>query len=185
MNSISQYDSLLRPLRDKQTVSILFVCLGNICRSPAAEGVMKAVVDEAGLGSRFIIDSAGTGNYHIGQLPDQRMRVHARRRGYDLTHRCRQVTESDFEDFDLIVAMDESNRRNLMRLAPTLEDQRKIIMMADFSDLASCYDHIPDPYYEGAEGFELVLDLLQSACTNLFDSLCKKENNKPLQNQKD
>lgn len=158
-------------LRGKDKIKILFVCLGNICRSPAAEGVMKAIVDENNDSARFEIDSAGTGNYHIGDLPDYRMRIHAQRRGYNLTHRCRQVNPSDFEDFDLIVAMDESNRRNLQRIAPTLEDEKKIIMMADFADLATRYDHIPDPYYEGAEGFELVLDLLESACNNLYSAL--------------
>ena len=158
-------------LRGKDKIKILFVCLGNICRSPAAEGVMKAIVDENNDSARFKIDSAGTGNYHIGDLPGHRMKIHAQRRGYNLTHRCRQVKPSDFEDFDLIVAMDESNRRNLQRIAPTLEDEKKIIMMADFADLATRYDHIPDPYYEGAEGFELVLDLLESACNNLYSAL--------------
>ena len=158
-------------LKGKDKIKILFVCLGNICRSPAAEGVMKAIVDENDDNARFEIDSAGTGNYHIGDLPDRRMRVHAQRRGYNLTHRCRQVNPSDFEDFDLIVAMDESNRRNLQRLAPTIEAEKKIIMMADFADIATRYDHIPDPYYEGAEGFELVLDLLESACQNLYTAL--------------
>ncbi|MDE5555496.1 MAG: low molecular weight phosphotyrosine protein phosphatase [Muribaculaceae bacterium] len=161
----------VKALKGKDKIKILFVCLGNICRSPAAEGVMKAVVEENNDSARFEIDSAGTGNYHIGDLPDRRMRVHAQRRGYNLTHRCRQVTPSDFEDFDIIVAMDESNRRNLQRIAPTIEDEKKIIMMADFADIATRYDHIPDPYYEGAEGFELVLDLLESACQNLYTSL--------------
>lgn len=171
MNNAQKYKSLIDSLKDKDKISILFVCLGNICRSPAAEGVMKAIVDSENAESRFEIDSAGTGNYHIGDLPDKRMRVHAQRRGYNLTHRCRQVKESDFDDFDLIVAMDESNRRNLMRIAPTIEAEQKIVMMADFSDMFTRYDHIPDPYYEGAEGFELVLDLLESACRNLFDLL--------------
>lgn len=162
---------LINSLKNKEKIKILFVCLGNICRSPAAEGVMKAVVDANGDDARFEIDSAGTGDYHIGDLPDRRMRVHAQRRGYDLVHRCRQVRESDFDDFDLIIAMDESNRRNLERIAPTVEAQQKIVMMADFADLATRYDHIPDPYYEGAEGFELVLDLLESACHNLYEIL--------------
>lgn len=162
---------LINSLKNKEKIKILFVCLGNICRSPAAEGVMKAVVDANGDDARFEIDSAGTGNYHIGDLPDRRMRVHAQRRGYNLVHRCRQVRESDFDDFDLIIAMDESNRRNLQRMAPTPEAEQKIIMMADFADIATRYDHIPDPYYEGAEGFELVLDLLESACHNLYEIL--------------
>lgn len=162
---------LIERLRAKDHISILFVCLGNICRSPAAEGVMQAVVDDEGAAARFTIDSAGTGNYHIGDLPDQRMRIHARRRGYELTHRCRQVRAYDFDDFDIIVAMDASNERNLQRIAPSPEAEAKIVQMAEFVDIASRYDHIPDPYYEGAEGFELVLDLLQSACRNLYDAL--------------
>ncbi len=162
---------LIERLRAKDHISILFVCLGNICRSPAAEGVMQALVDEEGAAARFTIDSAGTGNYHIGNLPDRRMRIHARRRGYELTHRCRQVRAYDFDDFDIIVAMDASNERNLRRIAPSPEAEAKIVQMAEFVDIASRYDHIPDPYYEGAEGFELVLDLLQSACRNLYDTL--------------
>lgn len=162
---------LIERLRGKDHISILFVCLGNICRSPAAEGVMQAVVDEEGAAARFTIDSAGTGDYHIGDLPDQRMRIHARRRGYELTHRCRQVRTYDFDDFDIIVAMDASNERNLRRIAPSPEAETKIVQMAEFVDIASRYDHIPDPYYEGEEGFELVLDLLQSACRNLYDAL--------------
>ncbi len=162
---------LIERLRGKDHISILFVCLGNICRSPAAEGVMQAVVDEEGDAARFTIDSAGTGDYHIGDLPDRRMRIHARRRGYELTHRCRQVRAYDFDDFDIIVAMDASNERNLQRIAPSPEAEAKIVQMAEFVDIASRYDHIPDPYYEGAEGFELVLDLLQSGCRNLYDAL--------------
>lgn len=170
-NSQHKSYQLIDDLKNKDKKRILFVCLGNICRSPAAEGVMKAIVEENHDSQRFIIDSAGTGNYHIGQLPDNRMRIHARRRGYELTHHCRQVTPQDFEDFDLIVAMDESNHRNLCHIAPTVEAENKIIMMADFADIACRYDYIPDPYYEGAEGFELVLDLLQSACENLYQAL--------------
>ena len=152
-------------------IKILFVCLGNICRSPAAEGVMKNIIKNNEADSLFLIDSAGTGGYHIGELPDSRMRVHARRRGYELNHICRKVNESDFFNFDIIVAMDESNRRNLLRMAPTAESQNKIVMMADFVDSSYHYDHIPDPYYEGAEGFELVLDLLENGCNNLYNSL--------------
>lgn len=132
---------------------------------------MQTLVDEQGLSSRFVIDSAGTGNYHIGDLPDHRMRIHARRRGIELTHICRQVRESDFDNFDLVIAMDASNERNLRRLAPTVEAEDKIVQMADFISMATKYDYIPDPYYEGAEGFELVLDLLQDACANLLRRL--------------
>lgn len=165
---------LAEQLRGNDRISVLFVCLGNICRSPAAEGVLRAIVDEAGDSDRWTIDSAGTGRYHIGQLPDNRMRIHARRRGLELTHRCRQVCEADFDDFDLIIPMDADNEANLRRLAPTADALDKIVPMAEFVDMAMRYDHIPDPYYEGAEGFELVLDLLQNGCDRLFHLLDKQ-----------
>lgn len=156
-------------LQGKDNKRILFVCLGNICRSPAAEGVMKSIVAAKGQSEQWHIDSAGTGHWHIGQLPDKRMRVHALRRGLNLDHHCRQVHESDFDDFDLIVAMDNDNEQNLHAIARTLADDNKIVPMADFITMATRYDYIPDPYYEGAEGFELVLDLLQDACANLAE----------------
>lgn len=158
-----------KALAENRKPRILFVCLGNICRSPAADGLMRSLLDENG--ERWEIDSAGTGRYHIGELPDQRMRVHARRRGYDLTHRARQVRQSDFDHFDLIVAMDSSNEGDLRQLAPTDEAESKIVPMIDFVDLSTRYDHIPDPYYEGSEGFELVLDLLENGLSNLYHSL--------------
>ena len=152
---------------------ILFVCLGNICRSPAAEGVMQALVDEKGDSALWQLDSAGTGNYHIGDLPDKRMRVHANRRGYNLTHRCRQVCQSDFDDFDVIFGMDSSNISNLKRIAPSVEAEEKILPMSAFFNIATTYDYVPDPYYEGAEGFELVLDLLQSATEAFYDAVTR------------
>ncbi len=168
---IERHLDKLAPIGQKPVMKILFVCLGNICRSPVAEGIMQKLVDERGLSSRFFIDSAGTGRYHEGELPDPRMRAHARRRDYNLTHHCRQVRPSDFEDFDLIIGMDSSNCRNLLRMAPTLEAEAKVMPMAEFFTLATRYDHVPDPYYEGSEGFELVLDLLEDATLNLADTL--------------
>lgn len=152
---------------------ILFVCLGNICRSPAAEGVMRAITEETGADSVITVDSAGTGRYHIGELPDRRMRIAARKRGIELTHICRQVETADFDRFDLIVAMDESNYRNLREMSPSAEGDRKIVRMSEYFSPANrrFHSHVPDPYYEGAEGFELVLDLLQDACRNLLISL--------------
>lgn len=153
-------------------IKILFVCLGNICRSPAGEGVMQRLVEERGLAHRFEIDSAGTYSGHQGQLPDPRMRRHASRRGYNLTHRARPITSDDFEYFDIIVAMDESNRRNLMHLAASPEQQAKIVMLGNYIvKLRAHYDYVPDPYYEGAEGFELALDLLEDACENLLNDI--------------
>lgn len=158
-------------LKGKEKVNVLFVCLGNICRSPAAQGVMQRMIDERGLGDRFYLDSAGTYGGHAGELPDRRMRVHAQRRGYNLTHRSRRVTGQDFEDFDVIVAMDSSNRYNLQEMAASVEEAGKIIMMGDYIRHYQHYDHIPDPYYEGAEGFELVLNLLEDACEALLEEL--------------
>ena len=155
-------------------MKVLFVCLGNICRSPAAEGVMLAVAAEHGDSAMWVIDSAGTGNYHIGDLPDNRMRVHARRRGYELTHRCRQVREADFDDFDIVIGMDASNLRNLRNVAPSVDAENKIVGMNEFFDVATKYDYVPDPYYEGAEGFELVLDLLMSGCERLHNIISSK-----------
>lgn len=153
---------------------LLFVCLGNICRSPAAEGVMRRLVEERGLTGRYAIDSAGTYGGHAGDLPDGRMRAHARRRGYELTHRSRKVRESDFDDSDLIIAMDDSNYDNLRRMAPTPEAQRKVTRMVDYARQHPWAQSVPDPYYEGAEGFELVLDLLEDACAGLLDELEQK-----------
>ena len=146
---------------------ILFVCMGNICRSPAAEGIMLKKVKEKGLESFYHIDSAGTYGYHQGELPDSRMRAHASRRGYNLTSRSRLVTGADFEQFDLIIGMDDDNIRNLKRIAPNPELQRKICRMTDFCRIHAV-DCVPDPYYGGASGFELVLDLLEDACDGLI-----------------
>ena len=151
---------------------VLFVCLGNICRSPAAEGIMRRIVEENDDQANWEIDSVGIGAWHTGQLPDQRMRVHARRRGLDLTHRARQVKPEDFDRFDLIIGMDSGNIADLRELARTPDDLKKIHPMSEWmGGVATRYDHIPDPYYEGAEGFELVLDLLQDALQNLYAEL--------------
>ena len=156
--------------------SVLFVCLGNICRSPAAQAVMQRMVDERGLTDRFFIDSAGLGGWHFGDLPDKRMRVHARPRGYELTHRARTVQARDFEDFDLIVGMDASNVDDLRARAATIEQQDKVVMMGDYIRQYPNYDYVPDPYYEGSEGFELVLDLLVDACDSLLNSILEHNN---------
>ena len=149
---------------------LLFVCLGNICRSPAAEGIMRHLVRERGLSARVEIDSAGTYGGHAGELPDPRMRAHAARRGYLLEHRSRPVTADDFERFDLIVGMDDMNVDRLRCLAPDAASSDKIRRMASYCRHYP-YDHVPDPYYSGADGFELVLNLLEDACENLLEQL--------------
>lgn len=167
-------ENKLKEFATKDKIGVLFVCLGNICRSPAAQGVFESKIGN-NVRTRFNVDSAGTGSYHIGDLPDSRMRVHARKRGYNLTHRARQFKTTDFDDFDLIVVMDESNCRNVISMARTNEDLEKIVPMGVFLSDNSHYDYIPDPYYEGSEGFELVLDLLEDATENLFTVLTKKD----------
>jgi len=161
---------------NKKKIKILMVCLGNICRSPAAQGVMQALIDASGLSENFYLDSAGTYGGHAGDLPDSRMRKHASLRGYNLTHRARRITSADFDTFDYIVAMDNGNRRNLMQMAATVEEGRKIVMMGKYIRKNPYYDYVPDPYYEGAEGFELVLDLLEDACASLLDDIVKQNN---------
>lgn len=154
---------------------ILFVCLGNICRSPAGEGIMKKLASDNNLDNKIEIDSAGTSGYHDGELPDHRMRKHGLRRGYTFDSLSRKFIANDFDNFDLILAMDDSNYSNIMLLSPDLESQAKVHRMVDFSQQYA-YDHIPDPYYMGADGFELVLNLLEDACQGLIKHL--KGNNK-------
>ena len=154
-----------RPMR------ILFVCLGNICRSPAAEGIMRHLSADLPDHQRPELDSCGFYGGHAGELPDRRMRSAAMNRGLNLTHRSRQIRPSDFEHFDLILGMDRHNLRDLYDASPTTYTDRKIASMADFAVNYPEFDHIPDPYYEGAEGFELVLNLLHDACTTLLPSL--------------
>lgn len=149
---------------------LLFVCLGNICRSPAAQGIFQTMADRNAMQDRFVVDSAGTYSGHRGELPDRRMRNAAAARGYELSHRSRPLSLSDFLDYDLIIAMDDDNYEDLMRLAPSVETSRKIKRMADFLS-ASSMTYVPDPYYMGADGFELVLDLLEDGCRNLYDRI--------------
>ena len=160
----------METLSDK--FKVLFVCLGNICRSPAAQGIFEHIVRENGMQDRIEADSAGTYSGHRGELPDRRMRTAALYRGFALTHKARPVSSLDFLDFDMIVAMDDQNYEDLMRLAPSVEATHKIRRMASFLKQRQM-SYIPDPYYMGAEGFCLVLDLLEEGCQNLFDEITK------------
>lgn len=149
---------------------ILFVCLGNICRSPMAEGVMLHLIKEAGLEKAFEIDSAGILSYHQGELADSRMRAHAARRGYNLVHRSRPVRSDDFDKFDLIIGMDDRNIADLQERAPSVEAEKKIHRMTEYNTRIPA-DHVPDPYYGGDSGFEHVIDLLEDACSGLLTVL--------------
>lgn len=151
---------------------ILFVCLGNICRSPSAEGIFKKIITEQNLENNFEIDSAGLLSVHQGNLPDSRMRQHAAQRGYDLQHRSRPVVAEDFELFDLIIGMDESNIAGLEKIAKTDKQKAKIHRMADYLQEIKA-DYIPDPYYGGDKGFQKVIDLLEDACDGLLKNLTK------------
>ncbi len=149
---------------------ILFVCLGNICRSPSAEAVFKHQLEKKGLAGKYFVDSAGTSAWHAGERADARMRRHAKKRGIELTSISRQFIPDDFDRFDYIVAMDRENMEQLRRAARNKQDLEKLFYMTDFSKKFN-YNHVPDPYYGGEDGFELVLDLLEDASEGLLESV--------------
>jgi protein-tyrosine phosphatase len=154
-------------------VRILFVCLGNICRSPTAEATMRALVREAGLEQQIEIDSAGTGGWHVGEAPDRRATAAARKRGIALAGAARQVSPEDFDDFDLLIAMDRSNQRALRQLAPAEEARARVRLLREFDPASLPHGDldVPDPYYGRGDGFEEVLDLVQAACAGLLEQI--------------
>lgn len=146
-------------------VNVLFVCLGNICRSPTAEGVFRNLVEREGLADRIAIDSAGTHAYHIGEPPDSRAQAEAKRRGIDISGlRGRQARPGDFEQFDYVLAMDSENHRNLLAICP-MDSEHKLHMCLDFAKNVGRKD-VPDPYYEG--GFDRVYDMIEDAAHGLL-----------------
>mgnify|MGYP004525902149 CR=1 FL=1 len=151
--------------------SLLFICLGNICRSPAAEGVMKAKVHEAGRDGDFYIDSAGIGDWHVGQLPDSRMRERGARRGYRLDSHARQIRQEDFDNFDLLLVMDRDNYRIVTAKAPDEKSRQKVRMLTDYLTEHKGADVVPDPYYGGISDFDYALDLIEDACEGLLSTL--------------
>ncbi|MFR9620331.1 MAG: low molecular weight protein-tyrosine-phosphatase [Rikenellaceae bacterium] len=155
---------------------ILFVCLGNICRSPAADGILRDMALRNGVDKMVEIDSAGTYGGHAGQPSDARMREAAYCRGYRLTHRSRQITQDDFFDFDRIIVMDDNNLRDVERLAPSPETKAKIERFADLVRNIPDIHYVPDPYYEGREGFYHVLDILEDGCQTIIESLTATTN---------
>ena len=155
----------------KNKIKLLFVCLGNICRSPAAEGVMKSVVEEAGVADEYKIDSAGIGDWHVGQLPDSRMRKQGAERGYRFDSRARQFKVADFDLFDYILVMDHENYRTITSKAASENDKQKVKMLADYLRHHPEADFIPDPYYGETRDFDYAIDLIEDACHQLFDVL--------------
>jgi protein-tyrosine phosphatase len=150
--------------------SILFVCLGNICRSPTGEAVMRKILSERGLDGSVRVESAGTGPWHVGEPADPRMRAAAARRGYDLNGVGRQVEREDFDRFDLIVAMDRSNLEDLRLMDAEGRYESKLRLLCDFLTDSELQD-VPDPYYGGPRGFDHVLDLIEEASENLADRI--------------
>jgi protein-tyrosine phosphatase len=154
-------------MEENRTISVLFVCMGNICRSPTAQGVFEHLVKSYGLSSRIEIDSAGTHAYHVGEPPDKRAMEAARKRGLELDgQRARRVSEVDFGEFDYVLAMDRDNYDDLLALCPP-EHQSKLHLFLQFADEAD-EDEVPDPYYGGITGFERVLDLIEQAARGLL-----------------
>ncbi len=152
-------------------VRVLFVCMGNICRSPAAEGIFRKFAENANLGKQITVDSAGTIDYHSGELPDARMRNHALTRGYDLDSRARQFNpKKDFIDFDYIITMDNDNYSNITNLDHKNQYSNKILKMADFISDKNVRE-VPDPYYGGSEGFEFVINILEDGSKNLLTKI--------------
>jgi protein-tyrosine phosphatase len=151
---------------------VLFVCLGNICRSPTAEGVMRHLVREQGLEDAVELDSAGTGSWHVGHPPDERSAGAARERGIEIDGRARQVDAADFEAFDLILAMDRSNHEELHALAPDADARERVRLLREYDPEAVAAGdlEVPDPYYGGPDGFEEVLDLVTRACEGLLEA---------------
>ena len=155
-------------------VKVLFVCLGNICRSPTAHGVFEHMLSREGLADRVSVESAGTGASHVGHSPDRRSQAAAKSRGFDLSHiRARKVDDSDFEEFDYILAMDKSNLTNLESRSPEAF-LPKISLFLSFGRGQNVIE-IPDPYYGGVRGFDTVLDLVESGCNSLIEYIKEKD----------
>ena len=149
-------------------IRLCFVCLGNICRSPTAEGVMAHLVEREGLRAQFVIESAGTAGYHVGERPDRRTLATARARGVELPSRARQWQLADFARFDLVLAMDHDNRERLLAMAPDELSRGKVLLLRSFDPESPLDAEVPDPYYGGPDGFERVFDICEAACRGLL-----------------
>lgn len=152
---------------------VLFVCLGNICRSPMGEGALKEITKENN--SSFFIDSAGTASYHIGKKADARMRATALKHGIELTSRARQFCVEDFDNFDYILAMDKSNYEDIVSLARNINDSNKVTLLRDYDEQTFKGQDVPDPYYGGDAGFENVYEIVTRCCATFYNRI-KNEN---------
>jgi protein-tyrosine phosphatase len=152
-------------------VRICFVCLGNICRSPTAEAAMRRLLEEEHLSGEIEIDSAGTGDWHVGEPPDRRATAAGNRRGIELTGRARRVVPRDFVYFDYVVAMDRANHCDLLRLAPDEAGKAKVALLRNYDPDSPRDADVPDPYYGEGDGFETVLDICEAACRGLLQHL--------------
>ena len=172
MRAAHTLTDLSLPPSGAPALRVLMVCMGNICRSPTAHGVMAHLVAQAGLSGRMEVDSAGTHDYHVGAPPDPRSQAHAARRGYDLSaQRARHLTRRDFTEFDLVLVMDSQNQRAARAVCPP-EYAHKLKRLTDFCTRHSAHE-VPDPYYGGDAGFEGVLDLVEDACAGLLAALTR------------
>jgi protein-tyrosine phosphatase len=170
VNSKNDFAASANLMAHHGKTSVLFVCMGNICRSPTAEGVLRKMVGDAGMQDRVFIDSCGTHDYHVGAPPDSRAQAAALRRGYDLSSlRARQIAEADFEDFDLLLAMDTNNLGLLQCMCPLKHRSKVRLLMNYASGFKSPI--VPDPYYRGSNDFDMVLDYIESACRGLVTIL--------------
>jgi protein-tyrosine phosphatase len=156
---------------EKNSIGVLFVCLGNICRSPLAEGVFRDVAEAEGVADRFDIDSAGTSDYHTGDPPDPRTVDEAKRRGLELNHAARQVRVEDLDRFDYVIAMDASNLGKLERLAKSMPRHAELHLLRAFDDEAGDDLEVPDPYFGGPDGFSDVHDMVERACRSLLEHI--------------
>lgn len=163
----------MKKVNIKRKLRVLFVCLGNICRSPAAEGIMRHLLEQRMLQETIEVDSAGLGHWHVGELPDVRMRRQGERHGYTFDSRARMFSIDDFDHFHIIAAMDQTNLLQLKSHIRYPSDERKIVCMADFLSHHPMFNSIPDPYYGGEQGFEMTIELLEDACEGLLDYILR------------
>jgi protein-tyrosine phosphatase len=157
--------------KNNGTLRLCFVCLGNICRSPTAEGIMRSLVSREGLDGHIDVESAGTGTWHLGEPADSRARETAKARGVTLDRRAQQFTRESFDRFDYVLVMDEDIQKTIRRLSPSAEDHTKVHVLRDFDPASPKGSRVPDPYYGGPEGFENVFDICDAACRGLLAHL--------------